>query len=180
MMPGRPCIPARALYGPGDIIGVDPRIIVRTEPRHWITNFETNYLPFVEFYEEDFPWRYTPAKPSPDGKRLRPWLALVVLEESEFKDGANVLGKPLSFIEVADADKKFPPFDQLWAWAHVHVNGGMTSAPNDTGALAGELDATVRADRDQAYSRLLCPRILKANTAYHACDPSFEPAAWPG
>ena len=43
------------LYGPGDIIGIDAGLIVRTEPRHWITNFETNYLPFVEFYDEDFP-----------------------------------------------------------------------------------------------------------------------------
>src|SRR6188472_800490 len=42
------------LYGPGDIIGIDAKaIVVRTEPRHQITNFETNYLPFVEFYEED-------------------------------------------------------------------------------------------------------------------------------
>ena len=41
------------LYGAGDIIGIESRAIVRTEPRHWITNFETNYLPFIEFYEED-------------------------------------------------------------------------------------------------------------------------------
>ncbi len=54
------------------------------EPRHWITNFETNYLPFVEFYEEDFPWRYTPASHSDGGRRLRPWLTLVVLDEGEF------------------------------------------------------------------------------------------------
>ena len=48
------------LYGPGDIIGIDRNAIVRTEPRNLVTNFETNYLPFVEFYDEDFPWRYTP------------------------------------------------------------------------------------------------------------------------
>ena len=32
------------LYGPGDIIGVDSRVIVRTEPRQFVTNFESNYL----------------------------------------------------------------------------------------------------------------------------------------
>src|SRR5215210_2743672 len=90
------------LYGPGDVIGIDTRAIVRTEPRHRITNFETNHLPFVEFYDEDFPWRYTPAKPSPDQRRLRPWLATVVLEEGEFKEGTNILGRPLPFIDVAD------------------------------------------------------------------------------
>ena len=33
----------------------------RTDPRPWITNYESNYLAAVEFYDEDFPWRYTPA-----------------------------------------------------------------------------------------------------------------------
>jgi hypothetical protein len=163
------------LYGPGDIIGIDPRMIVRTEPRNWITNFETNYLPFIEFYEEDFPWRYTPAKPSPDGKRLRPWLVLVVLEEGEFTEGTNIFGRPLPYIDLADTGQTFPPFDQMWAWAHVHVNGGLGSYSDNNTALAQKLDAALRADRDVAYSRLLCPRILKANTAYHAfLIPSFE------
>lgn len=163
------------LYGPGDIIGVDAKAIVRTEPRHWITNFETNYLPYVEFYDEDFPWRYTPARPTPDGHRLRPWLALVVLDETEFTEGANVLGRPLPYVDVPAAATRFPPADQLWAWAHVHVNGGLGVDPNDTAALAARLDASVRADRDVAYSRLLSPRILAPNTGYHAfLIPSFE------
>ena len=50
-----------SLFGPGDIVGIDKRTIVRTEPRDWITNFEPNYLAHVEFYDEDFCWRYTPA-----------------------------------------------------------------------------------------------------------------------
>ncbi len=164
------------LYGPGDVVGVDSRAIIRNEPRDWITNFETNYIPFVEFYDEDFPWRYTPAAPSADRRRLRPWLALVVLEEGEIaSEGAAGLGRPLSFVEVVDAATKFPPAADLWAWAHVHVNGGLGVDPTDTDGLAAALDATVRADRDQAYSRLLCPRILKPNTGYHAFVlPTFE------
>ena len=43
------------LYGAGDVVGLDARAIVRTEPRAWITNFEPNYLPFVEFVDEDLP-----------------------------------------------------------------------------------------------------------------------------
>ena len=43
-----------SLLGPGDIIGINPQMVVRTEPLNWITNFEPNYLPFIEFYEEDF------------------------------------------------------------------------------------------------------------------------------
>src|SRR5688572_24649046 len=41
------------LYGPGDIVGIESRAIVRIEPHNWITNFEPNYLPFLEFYDED-------------------------------------------------------------------------------------------------------------------------------
>jgi hypothetical protein len=63
-----------ALYGPGDIVGIDSRAIVRLEPRNWITNFESNYFPAIDFYDEDFPWRYTPATPDGTGLRLRPWI----------------------------------------------------------------------------------------------------------
>jgi hypothetical protein len=163
------------LYGPGDIIGLDLKSLVRTEPRHWVTNFESNYLPFVEFYDEEMPWRYTPAKPSADQRRLRPWLTLAVLKESEFKEATNVLGRPLPYIEVLDPGAALPPPEQLWAWAHVHVNGGLGVDPNDTAAVAAKLGETVSADRDLAYSRLLGPRLLEPNVAYHAfLVPSFE------
>src|SRR5262245_40581058 len=42
-----------ALFGPVDIVGLDRRAIVRMEPRPGITDFEPNYIPFVEFYDED-------------------------------------------------------------------------------------------------------------------------------
>ena len=50
------------MLGPGDVVGINPRAIVKTEPRNWVTDFESNYLPYIEFYEEDFPWRFTPAR----------------------------------------------------------------------------------------------------------------------
>ena len=78
------------VYGPGDIIGIDPRQIFKTDPHHWITNFEPNYLAFVEFYDEDFLWRYTPVAAS--NNRLNPWITLVILEASEFDEGKNMLG----------------------------------------------------------------------------------------
>ena len=53
-------------------------MIVRTEPLNWITNFEPNYLAFLEFYDEDFAWRYTPA--APNGVKLRPGCLLLVAE----------------------------------------------------------------------------------------------------
>jgi len=92
------------LYGPGDIVGIESRAIVRTDPRDWVTNFEDNYLPFVEFYDEDFPWRYTPAAPDASKTRLRPWITLVILRKDEtadeFDEGAAGLVRPLPFIQL--------------------------------------------------------------------------------
>src|SRR6185436_3690136 len=47
-----------SLIRPGDIIGINRDMIVRTQPLNWITDFEPNYLAFAEFYDEDFLWRY--------------------------------------------------------------------------------------------------------------------------
>lgn len=166
------------LFGPGDIVGIEQRAIIKTEPRDWITNFEPNYLPFIDFYDEDFPWRYTPAKPN--GHRLRPWITLVVLEESEFEDGKNIQDKPLPFIKVTNFATLFPKASDLWAWAHVHVNrnivGSETIIESNNGIDAAKrLQDVLKENPDLAYSRIVCPRHLKDNTAYHAfVIPTFE------
>jgi hypothetical protein len=168
-----------ALYGPGDVIGIDPRAIIRTDPGNWITNFEGNYLPAVDFYDADFPWRYTPAAADPTGLRLRPWITLIVLAESEFTESQDVATRPSPYITVPDASV-FPPATELWAWAHVHVNDLLSADPTqlvapDMTAVLPKLQAIVAANRDAAYSRLLCPRKLNDNTAYHAfVVPTFE------
>lgn len=170
------------LYGPGDIIGIDKKAIVRNEPRNWITNYESNYMPYVEFYDEDFPWRYSPSVVKAND-RLTPWLTLVVLKEDEFKDGTNMINKPLSFIEVTDAEATFPPSDQLWAWAHVHANESLiTGEDNIVADSTSEIDDVIsklktllNKNPDLAYSRIMCPRKLEPNTAYHAfVVPTFE------
>ena len=166
------------LYGPGDVIGLDPRAILRSEPRDWITDFEPNYLAAIEFYDEDFPWRYTPAAPDLASGRLSPWLALVVLTEEEFAD-ATIPGRPLPAIAVKPA-APLPPADELWAWAHVHVNrsllpGGAATTSDDMATVLPLLEATLHENADLGYSRLVCPRRLHENTAYHAfVVPVFE------
>lgn len=165
------------LYGPGDVIGVDSSQISRIEPENWITNFEPNYLAAIEFYDEDFPWRYSPA--TPDGHRLLPWLALVVLEEeTEFKEGGNVANRPLSYIDItADFQQVFHDASEGWAWAHVHVNEGLSASvvEDDANKVAQEAQDVIDKRPDNACSRLLCPRKLKPKTAYHAfLVPAFE------
>jgi hypothetical protein len=166
-----------ALFGPGDIIGIDSRAIFRTDPHPWITNYESNYLAAVEFYDEDFPWRYTPA--APDGVRLRPWITLLVLRESEFDEGQNALGRPLSYITVKDT-RFLPPPDELWAWAHVHFNQSLAGSEGelispDMGAVLPRVQAVIQSNPDLAYGRIVCPRRLDDNAAYHAfVVPTFE------
>jgi hypothetical protein len=169
------------LYGPGDIIGVDSAQFSRIEPPNWVTNFEPNYLAAIEFYDEDFPWRYTPGAAA--DRKLRPWLALVVLEEpdgdnDEFTEGGNVSGKPLSYIDVkAGFSTVFPDAADGWAWAHAHFNAEFSSAVVETDATKASQAAqhVIASAPDTACSRILCPRKLKPTTGYHAfLVPAFE------
>src|SRR5690242_13463783 len=86
------------IYGPGDIIGMDSRAVVKTDPHNWITNFEDNYLAYVDFYDEDLPWRYTPVPPN--GTQLNPWIALIVLAEGEFEEGKAKTDRPLPYFKL--------------------------------------------------------------------------------
>ena len=74
-------VPLR-LYGPGDVIGIDPRAVLRTDPLRHTADFEPNYLACIEFDNPDFPWLFTPAAAGLNG-RLRPWLVLVVVRQRE-------------------------------------------------------------------------------------------------
>jgi len=168
-----------ALYGPGDIVGIDSRAIFRTDPRPWITNYESNYLAAIEFYDEDLVWRYTPAAPDGSGLRLRPWLTLIVLQETEFSEGAGAVGRPLPCITIPDRNV-LPPADDLWAWAHVHFNqtvaGSATElVSSDMGAVLPRVQSIIAQNPDLAYARLVCPRRLDDNAGYHAfVVPTFE------
>jgi hypothetical protein len=165
------------LYGPGDVIGIDARAVIKVEPRDWITNFESNHLPYVEFYDEDFPWRYTPAAADTSKHRLRPWIALLVLKASELSEGQDMKGKPLPYIELlVEPAGVLPSPSELWAWAHVHVNNDLSLNGDRTmPGVVSRLTALVDADPDRAYARVLCPRHLEADTDYHAfVIPTFE------
>ena len=147
------------LYGPGDVIGIDPRHVIRTEPRDQTVNFEPNYLAGIEFDYPDFPWLFTPAQP--DGDRLRPFIALIVLADGEYATPA-IPPNPLPVIDVLSM-AALQPLDDAWNWAHAQISGD------------GEVTATVTSDPAAVISRLLCPRRLDPETAYTAfVVPAFE------
>jgi hypothetical protein len=164
-----------ALIGPGDIIGINHQMVVRTEPINWITNFEPNYLAFIEFYDEDFIWRYTPARAN--DKRLRPWLALLVLKEADKPDDSEFTKDerrlPLPTVTVKSADT-LPPPDQSWAWGHVHTNEGYNNATEFEQFLLSLHDLN-NPNADKIISRLMSPRKLDHDQAYRAfLVPAFE------
>src|SRR5690349_16761956 len=71
-----------ALFGPGEIGGLDPSAVIRVSPTREAYDAEPNYFALVEFDQADLPWRYTPARAT-TADRLRPWLCLVTLREDE-------------------------------------------------------------------------------------------------
>lgn len=154
-------VPLR-LYGPGDVIGVDPRAVIRTEPLHGTNDFEPNHLAAIDFDTPDFPWLFTPARADGNG-RLRPWVCLVVVE----RDGAALsaaAGRPLPVLDVATSE--LPDLLEAYAWAHAQVVQADAAEPVAQ-ILAGAPDRTL--------SRLVCPRRLQPHTAYLAClVPAFD------
>jgi hypothetical protein len=163
-----------ALIGPGDIVGLVREVqtqIVRTEPRNRATNSEPNYLAFIEFYDEDFLWRFTPAKP--DGERLRPWLFLLVLKKSEFERDDQRLPLPVVTVKTKEA---LPPSDETWLFAHVHTEQDIGAGDlSNLEKYLKDLQKEVTTDPDKIYCRLLSPRHLEPNQEYHAfLVPTFE------
>jgi len=168
------------VIGPGDITGLNSKAVIRHAPTEGDKTFEPNYLPLVEFYDEDLPWRYSPAKAKDNSgqKRLRPWMSLVVLTSSEFSFDTDFKGV-LPAINVNDAANTFHPNDTSWAWTHVQINkdlGPSTGTGATTNALSSfETMMSDSSNADRAFSRILCPRRLAKNTKYHAfLIPTFE------
>lgn len=147
------------VFGPGDVTGIDPRYVIRTEPKHFTVNYEPNYLCSIDFDTTDFPWLFTPA--APNGDRLHPWVALIVLKASEFSL-ESIAPNPLPVVDVNNI-AALHDLSLSWNWAHVQISG--TSSLTDTLASAP----------GNAISRLLCPRRLDPGTSYTAfLVPAFQ------
>jgi hypothetical protein len=141
------------MLGPGDVAGVDPRVVLRTVPSRGATDHPPEDLAAVDLARADLPWMFTPHGPDPAG-RLQPWLALVVVPVELAQLTA---ADPLPRLTVA-ADQ-LPPWSSLHAWAHVQAEG--SGDPFDPAA--------------HARSRLLCGRRLAARSSYLAClVPTFQ------
>ena len=163
-------VPAREvrLYGPADVVGIDPKQVVRVQPRHQTTNFETNFFPLIEFDRPDFPWLFTPAKAGA-GERLRPWICLVVVRKRAGVTFGRMELSPLPVLEFTiPVAEELPDLDESWAWAHAQVVGSLT---DDIGMIKDVIQTAPA----RTVSRLMCPRRLDPDVAYVACVvPAFE------
>lgn len=161
-------VPRRIVVsGPGDVVGIDRRQVIRTDPKPNATDFEPNFLVQLEFDRPDFPWLFTPAAANGDDQ-LRPWLVLVVVTVS---DDVTLRPEPdakLSVLTIpssARPSRQLPDLKDSWAWAHAQLVTTGSEALEDV--LAGRPERTA--------SRLICPRRLDPDTNYHACVvPAFE------
>ena len=159
------------LRGPADVVGIDPHQVVRTDPRPGTSDFESNCFPSVEFDRADFPWLFTPAHANTNAQ-LRPWLCLIVVRKQDGIQLTSTPATPLPALQIVSPAKPFlelPNLVDSWAWAH-----SQAAAANSTGnpnAVSNALDGAPQL----SLSRLVCPRILAADTDYIACVvPTFE------
>ena len=147
------------LLGPGDIRGIRPEAIVRVHPRNGTKAFETGALAYVDFYEEDFPWRYTPARaatptePADRRFKLRPWIALLVLADDE---STNAVQRP-----------NLPPSIKLVAGKS---QCGIAAANRDVG-LGARADQLARREPHRGRRRDPC-RSGQRDRAPHLASPS--------
>jgi hypothetical protein len=157
------------LYGPGDVIGLDPTVIVRTTPRAGSTNVEPNYLAAVDFDQPELPWLFTPTGVPASG-HLKPWLVLVVVEDRPGVSMTVPRGAPLPRLRIdSGAKDELPDLTDSWAWAHVQL------LDSDAGASVATVGAALADRPGHNVSRLVCPRRLKPDAAWLAClVPAFD------
>jgi hypothetical protein len=153
--------PILDLVGPGDIVGLDSRVVVRAWPPPNDNDAEFGSLALVEFDQADLPWRYSPAAATSDNK-LRPWLTLIVLDEG---NGEATLQSPTPANKVTTVQVKdvsvLPDLTNAWAWAHTQFAGA--------GVLPAQMQQMIQGAPGQFVSRILSPRSLASKTSYLAC-----------
>ena len=148
------------LVGPGDIAGLDTRVITRMRPGQNESDAEFNHFVSIEFDQADLPWRYTPAAAL--NNQLTPWLTLLVLADNEWQLVPPNPSQKLAAANVTNT-RALPPLGSAWANAHVQLHGAAETATTPA-ALAPVLEG----QPGLFVARLLSTRILAPQTRYTA------------
>lgn len=139
--------------GPSDIAGISEKVVMKVVPESSSDTFPIQYYPYMEFWEPDFPWRYSPASQNAD--KLRPWIALVCCEAEAVKMKSLPNGSDyFSFVGTDEqwADSFLKP-SELWRAAH--AQGSASDRPELARLLALRNAAELKKGTD--YIVLLVP-----------------------
>ncbi len=158
-----------AIYGPGDVLGFEAeRMVKRFQPVASDTDFTANNIPFIDFAEADFAWRYSSARGQGTDFWI-PWLCLIVLK---MDDGEEV-GEYVRIEQIPEdrppqivvkRGTPMPDIDTSWRWAHVFCQDVAVAEGKEADILRPRiLDKVI-----PAGCRLLAPRYLEPGVKYQA------------
>lgn len=141
------------LVGPADVKRVNESAISQVfPPSSKSQRYNAFNMPFVEFYEEDFPWRYTPLAPDANGS-LVPWLMLVAVKKGEFSVETNTSGVKVVTFNLSDERyaEVFPSMDLVKKLAHVQLILDDSVEVNNA-----EVNKLLEDNPEKGIARILC------------------------
>ena len=148
------------MLGPGDVVGIEPRQVLRVTPTAGTRDAEPDFFPAIEFDAPDLPWAYSPV--TLNQPRVFPWIVLVVLEitpDVVLAPGERGQSPSILRLNESTARRELPELIDTWAWAHAQV-------ACDT---PGDIASTLAQHPDRTLSRLIAARRLLPFRLYRAC-----------
>jgi hypothetical protein len=151
------------LLGPADVKSLTSQAICRVSPAEsGDVRLNPSYRPYMEFYEEDLPWRYTPF--APDDSSFYPWMRLIAVKDDEcdvtFRDGVKIVRINLTEERISEV---FSTAAELARSAHAQID-----VEDDFNGTLDEATINEMLDEnpDCGISRVLCTSKLEADTQY--------------
>lgn len=159
------------LLGPADVKSLSRKAISRKSPESTgEIRLNCDYRPYVEFYEEDLPWRYTPV--SPRHKDFHSWMALIAVKDDEFKVVMKGSIKTVVLSLTEERYKEvFPASELLNAASHVQIDTTSDEFERKADEMSNEefqkqVNDILNENPDCGISRILCTSKLEKSTAY--------------
>lgn len=151
------------LLGPADVKSVNKRAISHISPAEsGDVRLNASYRPYMEFYEEDLPWRYTPFAPT--SSDFYPWIRLIAVKQDEcvvsFRNGVKIARINLTEERIKEV---FATNNELSKSAHAQID----VEDSFQGTLDQETVNQMLDDNpDCGISRVLCMSKLEPGTQY--------------
>ena len=143
------------IVGPGDVLSINSNAVMNVSPANGDEGFSRDYYPYIEFWDPDFAWRYTPA--AAKDEKLRPWIALVTCETSKCDIQKNTSGQDLVTFKISgDSEYKaiFPSKKEIWKAAHAQ---GQCSENADFCRILGIRREGISLSEKTDYTAFLIP-----------------------